>query len=47
MALGDNVVKMKKLMPNQEGFIPMMICIVLIIAAIVYLCYHVVAKAQH
>jgi hypothetical protein len=35
--------KMKKLMQNEQGFIPMLICVVLVIAAVIYLCYHTVA----
>jgi hypothetical protein len=34
---------MKKLLANQQGFIPMMICILAIIAGVIYLGYHVVA----
>jgi len=43
----NNDRKMKKLMPNQQGFIPLMITIVLIIAIVIYLCYKVVLKHQH
>jgi hypothetical protein len=38
---------MKKLMPNQQGFIPMMICIFTVIIGVIYLCYRVVANGQH
>ncbi|MGH7240733.1 MAG: hypothetical protein ACREGB_00365 [Candidatus Saccharimonadales bacterium] len=37
---------MKKLKANQEGFIPMMICILAIIIGVIYLCYHFIA-AKH
>jgi hypothetical protein len=37
---------MKKLMPNQEGFIPMLIAILLIVAGIIVFAYLRVSSAQ-
>jgi hypothetical protein len=40
---------MKKLMPiktGQEGFIPLMICVLTVIAGVIYLCYRLVANAH-
>jgi hypothetical protein len=34
-------------MPNQQGFIPMMICILAVIVGVIYLGYHFVANGQH
>jgi hypothetical protein len=38
---------MKKLKTSQAGFIPMMICILAVIVAIIYFAYHHVQQAQH
>jgi amino acid transporter len=38
---------MLKLKHNQAGFIPMIICLILLIAAVLYVSYHYVAQAQH
>jgi type II secretory pathway component PulF len=38
---------MKKLMANQQGFIPMMICILAVIIGVIYLGYRVVANGQN
>lgn len=32
---------------DQNGFIPMIICLVLLIAAVIYIAYHHVARLQH
>lgn len=42
-----NNVQMRKLKQNQSGFIPMLICLLLIIVAVLYFSYHFVARAQH
>jgi len=38
---------MRKLRAKQNGFIPMIICLVLLIAAVLYLSYQHVSHAQH
>lgn len=38
---------MRKTKLNQNGFIPMIICLILIIAAVLYFTYHHVARLQH
>lgn len=38
---------MKKLTPNQQGFIPLMITILIIVAVIIYLAYTRVLHAQN
>lgn len=38
---------MRKRPLNQNGFIPMIICLVLIVGAVLYISYHAVAKAHH
>ncbi|HVS58685.1 MAG TPA: hypothetical protein VHD60_03025 [Candidatus Saccharimonadales bacterium] len=42
---------MKKLMPklrtNQEGFIPLLIAVLLVVTAVIYLAYTRVLHAQH
>jgi len=38
---------MAKLKNNQNGFIPMIICLILIIVGVLYFAYHHVAQAQH
>jgi amino acid transporter len=37
---------MRKLYDSQSGFIPMIICLVVLVVAVLYVSYHVVAKAQ-
>lgn len=37
------MVTMKKLMSNQEGLIPLLLCVLAVIAGVIYLCYHAVA----
>ena len=38
---------MKKLMPHARGFIPMMLCILGVVAAFIYLVYTRVASSGH
>jgi hypothetical protein len=38
---------MKKLKLNQQGFIPMMICIFAVIIGVIYLGYRFIANGQH
>jgi len=38
---------MRKLKRNQQGFIPMLICLFVVIVAVLYISYHYVSKAQH
>ena len=38
---------MRKTKLNQNGFIPMLICLAILIVAVLYLAYHYVSKAQH
>lgn len=37
---------MRNLKQNQNGFIPMIICLILIIVAVLYFAYHHVAQVQ-
>lgn len=39
--------KMRKLQGNQSGFIPMLICLFLIVVAVLYFAYQHVQHAQH
>ncbi len=38
---------MRSLKNDQNGFVPMLICLVLIIAAVLYFSYEHVVRAQH
>jgi hypothetical protein len=38
---------MKKLTPDQRGFIPMLICILLVIGAIIYVAFTRVLNSPH
>ena len=38
---------MRKLKQNQDGFITMIVCMVLIVVAVLYLAYKHVAAVQH
>lgn len=38
---------MRKLSQNQNGFIPLILCLILLIAAVVFISYQHVAQAQH
>jgi len=38
---------MRALRNNQSGFIPMLICLFVVIVAVLYFSYHYVSKAQH
>ena len=38
---------MKRLIPNQQGLIPILICILLVLAAVIYVAYQRVASVQH
>jgi hypothetical protein len=44
--VGNNELKMKKLMPNQQGFIPLLILVLLVVGAVIVIAYLRVQQAS-